>query len=186
MAEAALNMIIDHLETELTQHMITDVDDETKVTTLRAGKLQNDPTIGTGLSVLIYAPDEDNPSKLYTAQSGLESPIAEIGGGWFYIHPFRLRFILHFQGENDREVARQRAQIVIARARWALMQIRTPSHPINGNSTDDFNETVIELKIENYHLSEGGGPGNFIWRGWMNFSYLTEQNARNFDTYFSS
>ena len=185
MTEVAINMMVDHLVTELTQHMITDVSDETKVATLRAGKLQSDPTSGNGLNVLIYAPDDERPSKLYTEQSGLESPIGEIGGGWWYLHPFRLRFILHFAGENDRDVARTKAQTILSRARWALMQIHMPKHPSTNLSKDDFDETLVEIKVKDFWLNEAGGPQHFIWNGWLEFDLLTEQTARNFDTYFS-
>jgi hypothetical protein len=186
-AIAAANMILDHLETELTQMLMTDITDDTKVTELRPGKLQDDPTKDKGLNVLIYAMNADIPSFVHKERDGakgLDAPTTEIGGGWYYNHPFALRFNLHFRGENDRAVARTKALVIFSRARWALQQMRMPMHPTTGMPTDDFNETIIEVQMDKFWLDEGGGPGHFIWRGWMYFNYLCEQTARDFDTYY--
>lgn len=186
---SAENLILDHLESELVRLMVTEIDpdDETKITELRAGKLQDDPTKDAGLNVLIYAMNEDLPSVLYSdnVQSGLTTPsVGEVGGGWFYMHHFGLRFILHFKGEKQRDIARRKAQVVLSRARWALSQMRMPTHPTTGVPKDDFDETILELQVEKFWLNEGGGPGHFIWRGWLYFGFLTEQSTRDLDTYF--
>jgi hypothetical protein len=185
MVIAASNMILDHLEAELFRVMIDELpaNDPTRLSVIRPGKLQQDPTPGTGLNVLIFAVNETMPFQLHSdnVQDGLQSPVAEIGGGWFYKHPYELRFMLHFRGESDRTAARTKAQIVFARAKWALSKMQMPVHPVTGLSRDDFDEVIIELQISKGWLNESGGPQHFIWRGSLFFEFLTEQSSRHSD-----
>jgi len=187
MVELALameNMLLDTLETQLIAKMITEVDpdDPTKVSLVRPGKLQDDPTKEEGLNILIIAPNEEFPIVLYAdnVQSGLKAPTWDTGSAT-YMHPYKLYFNFHFAGEKLREVARTKALIITARARKALQDIVLPTHPDTGSPTDDFGETVIQLQVTKIWIREGGGVGHFIWRGYAEFGFLTEQFTRSYD-----
>ncbi len=182
---AAENLILDGISSHLQQILVTDIDpeDPTLVTELRPGKLQDNPTNDNGLNILIIPPNEQDPITIYThnVQNGLTGPTYEIGGGVMFYHPYRLRLLLHFRGITDRAIARTRAMIVLARAKKALLDMPIPLHPDTLQPKDDFGQTIIEIQLDKAWVEEGGGTNHFIWKGWVFFGFLTEQENRIFE-----
>lgn len=189
MAEIAIgNMIIDHVVDRLQTRLIDEVTDETQASVVRAGKLQDDPTRGNGINVLIWPSEDLNPDEIYTPErkEGILSPTYEVGGGSFYMRRFEIQMIFHFRGlrgEEGRIEARQNAQVLLSRIRHTLLSMNSsqstsasdlPLHPVTMQPKDDFGETAIMLQIDEFYLSEGGGTGHFIWKGQIKFSFLTE------------
>jgi len=190
MADVALgNIIVDGVVAKLTARLIDDVSDDTKASVVRAGKLQADPTKGTGINVLVWPSDDQNPDELYTndKQEGITSPTFEIGGGSYYMRRFRIYMLFHFkgyQGDAGRTQARENSQVMLARIKQRILQMNSsdittpsdlPKHPTTNQPQDDFGETVITVKVDEFFLKEGGGPGHYIWKGELDFSFLTEQ-----------
>lgn len=189
MAEIALgNMIIDHVVQRLQERLIDDVTDETQASVVRAGKLQDDPTRGNGINVLIWPSEDEDPDELYTNErkEGFLSPTYEMGGGSYYMRRFEIQTIFHFRGlrgEEGRIEARKNAQVILSRIRHTLLSMNSsqstsasdlPLHPTTGQPKDDFGETAVFVQIDEFYLSEGGGTGHFIWKGAIKFSFLTE------------
>lgn len=174
------NMIVNSVIEVLTQKLITDiadVDDPTRGAVIRAGKLQQSPQTGSGINVLMWPEEEDNPNELYTNNNGLESPAYSIGGSAFFMHRFRLYMLFHFvgyQSEQGRIDARTNAYVVLSRIREAIKNMSMPQHPVTGLNRDDFGEVIIANQIDSFWLRESGGSGNYIWKGELAFCFLTE------------
>jgi hypothetical protein len=180
------NMLIDGLVAELVDKLITVIPDgdPTKANVVRAGKLQNNPTKGTGINVLVWPEEESKPGKLHTnreSAKGIVSPVYEIGGGAFYSHPFRIYLLLHFKayrGDEGRIEARTQAYVLLSRIRKTLHMMALPTNPNTGQPKDDFGESAIEIQIDDFWMREGGGDGQFIWRGEISFFFLTHTDTR--------
>jgi hypothetical protein len=103
---------------------------------------------------------------------GFQLPNAyEIGGQYpvgFWLKRFRAELQMYFDGEIVREVARTKANVVLARAIHAIltMSMNIP--------TDSFGETISNVQVTQAHISEGGGEGTYIWRGEILFEFLTQ------------
>jgi len=181
MTIALKNMLFDGVVAGLNTALITNVPeaDPTRATLVRAGKLQKDPTTGTGINVLVWTSEDDDT--LYTSQAGLKSPVYEIGGGAFYMLKFQLELVFHYKGlrgDDGRSESRESAHVILSRIRYALQTMPIPTHPTTGLVADDFGETAIEIEISKMNLKEGGGDGHFIWRGTLDFGYLTQTPTR--------
>lgn len=179
------NMLIDGVLDELETALITDIDSEdpTRANVVRAGRLQADPTQGTGINVLLWPEDDNNPDELYTndKQDGLIAPTYEIGGGASHMLRLKLYLLFHFKGyrgEDGRIEARTLAYIIQSRIRNVLHTMDIPTHPTTGQPKDDFGEVAIELQVEESWMREGGGSGNYIWSGEISFGFLTQTPTR--------
>src|SRR5688572_13784598 len=179
------NILFDGIVERLQDRLITQVDDDTKATIVRQGRLQEDPTKQTGINVLVWSPEESKTDELYTKQqerhTGLHSPTYEIGGGFTYYRRLVIYFLFHFKGYKGDEMraeAARRTEVIISRIRHEILTMPLPLHPVNLVPQDDFGETAILPQIDTWWTKESGGPGNFIWKGEIHFGYLTEHFPR--------
>lgn len=179
------NMLIDGIVDALTVDLVTNIvdGDLTKANVVRAGRLQADPTRGTGINVLVWPDEDSNPNELYTndKQAGILAPTYEIGGGAFFMQRFRLNLLFHFKGyrgEDGRVDARNLAYVILARIRKTLHTMNMPLHPDTLQPKDDFGEIAIELQVDEFWMREGGGSGNYIWTGEIAFGFLTQTPTR--------
>lgn len=176
------NMMVDHTVDALKIALIDEIDaeDPTRATVVRAGKLQQNPTAGTGVNVLVWPSDDSDPDELFIGKDthGLHGPTYEIGGTAYFMMRFRIETLFHFrglQGDEGRDEARERAQVIHGRIRKTLLQMNLrnlPVHPVTLRATDDFGQTPVAVEIKKYHQTEGGGKGHFIWTGSMTFGLL--------------
>ena len=118
--------IVEGLETMLNEELIDNVSDDAKVGLIRAGLLQADPTIKK-INILIHPGGEDWPDMLNTNKEGPDmfGPTYTIGGEFgssFWRRRFRIQLDMFFTRESDRENARKKAQLVVARAHSALVK----------------------------------------------------------------
>jgi hypothetical protein len=185
MALAMKNMLMDQLTLYLTQEMTTNVTDDTQAEVTREGKLQQDPTSGTGINILIMTEDEVDPDELWTLENaeGLRAPAYEIGGGPTFYYRFRLKYTMHFrglQGSDGRSEARARAYTVLGRSKKAVLMMPLPINPTTNSPRDDFNESVFDVQIDEHELRTSGGNNHYIWKGWMNFGYLVNNDTERF------
>lgn len=188
MDEIALkNMLVNAVVDTLMAALVTNIAplDPTRATTVRAGKLQDNPTKETGISVLVWPSEDDEPDGLYiiSEQTGIYTN-TYTGGmgnstGMHTVHRMRVMFKMHnkLSGEDGRQLARERAHRVISRARYALVKMPMPLHPITGAPTDDFGESVFLIQIRKWHTTESGGTGNYIWNAQILIDFLAEQNV---------
>lgn len=163
-----LNTLMDTAVEHLTDRLLTDVSDDTKAGLVRAGKLQEDPTVRR-IILLMRPGGQAYPHVLSTLNNGLQTPAYLIGGGAYWRRRFILEVECYFAGEVFRDVARTNAQVVLSRAHAALTSLPLPS------SVDSFGEHAIQLQVEKAFMQEGGGPGNFIHKGEIWFEVLTER-----------
>lgn len=185
MVQVMKNMLMTQLTNYLEQEMDTNILDETSASTVREGKLQDNPGRDTGINILIMSEDDKDPDELWTKDNaeGLESPVYEIGGGGTYYLRFRLEFTMHFRGlrgDEGRTEARERAYTVAARAKKSVLEMPLPIHPDTGSPKDDFGESVYDVQVDQTHIKTGGGSGYWIWKGFMNFGYLVSNETEKF------
>lgn len=183
------NLLMDKLVELLTDELITDLApvDETEFSReavaglIRKGKLQDDPTI-YGVTLLVHPATQDQQEELYDRDTHngfqIERPF-EIGGpyaSYFWVKPMNIQLTLFFDGEQDREVAQTKAQVVLSRARAAIYKINGSFRDI---PRDDFGEKAHVMLINKAYLREGGGSGTFIWRGKIVVQFLTDVDLQD-------
>lgn len=166
--QSLLNVLMEAVVDRLARNLIDDVADETQAGLVRAGKLQDDPTL-TEINILVHPGGEDWPDELYTDQKGVRSPVYEMGGGEYWMRRFKLQLALYFDRELDRSVAREKAMVVYSRTKNLLKSMPIPDY------RDDFGERAHYLQISKSYLFEGGGEGTFIWNGTIWIEFLTNQ-----------
>ena len=130
---------------------------------IRAGKLQEDPTVA-GINILVHPASEDWPNELYTPEHGTTY---EIGGdvpSFQWMAKFHIELKLFFNQELEREVAQIKAQVILSRAHRAIMRMNATMRNI---PKDDFGGKAIRAEVVDSYLREGGGVREFIWRGKM-------------------
>lgn len=144
---------------------------------VRAGKLQDDPLI-YGITILVHPSDADSREELFdkTKHHGFMVPISpiEIGGpvpSYFWVKTLQVQFKLFFDGQTDRRIAQERAQIVLSRARHCLHWLNRDFRTI---PRDSFGEKAHATIIQNAWLREGGGEPTFIWRGELKQMFLCD------------
>lgn len=162
------SILVDAMDTQLNKDLVTNVSDETKAGLVRVGKLQDDPTENI-INILIHHGDKDWKDGPYFVQKGLEVPTYEIGGTQWWMRRFIIEFQLFFDGELDREPARLKANIALSRCQQSLINMDIPT------DADYFGEQAHELQIADAYLDEGGGEGEFIWRGKTFVEILTSK-----------
>lgn len=191
----SVNLIMDAMVDSLATHLIDEVvSDQDSLSTgdadavaglIRKGKLQDDPTIAE-INILVHPGNDEWPHILYDKHqmNGFELPtVYEIGNGtgvspFFYVRRFIVELRLFFEGEQDREVAQVKSNVVLGRAEYAI-------HQMNHNSiirkipVDSFGEKLFEIQTRKSYISEGGGTGTFVWRGKLFVEGVTSKSPRN-------
>lgn len=166
--ESIVNVLMDDSVDHLALKMIIEVQDETKVGLVRSGRLQSDPTVYK-LNITLHPGGTDNPDcSLPKGYAGIDAAFY-MPNGAYWLRKFYAEFEMFFVGETERDEARTKANVVMSRARAAMMGFPLP------NYRDAFNEgAILRCFVTKIELSEGGGPGNFIWRGKLHFEFLTD------------
>jgi hypothetical protein len=164
-----VNLCEEKLVTELLLNLQTNVSDNTKVTLVREGKLQDDPTVNY-FTLLTHPGGEEFPDVLNDpGDNSYAAPVREIGGSirnFYYRRRFKIEYSLFFNGENNRKVAHDKAQIIKGRAERTVAQLTMPG-------ADSFGERAYDIQWVKSWIREDGGPGEFIWRGYMWVEFLT-------------
>lgn len=168
-----LNAFLEDTVDWLSQELLLDVSDETKAGLVRAGKLQDDPTVAE-LNILIRmgndewrhrrAPKDHHALAHVGAFQELGATVAQ-----FWLRRYVLDLKLTYIGEVDRIVAQASANLILARAEDALLRSAMP------DLDDSFGERALLIDLEDSYLNETGGPGAFIHRGFIRFEVLTER-----------
>lgn len=158
-----INVLMDHTRDHLIQLLMTDITEEDggRAGLIKVGKLQDDPTV---LIKNLMLREAEKPHVVHEeGYNGVKTPPYEIGGTyaghWWYM--FRVQFAMFFTGETDRDVVRTKANLVLSRAQNAIHRIKAP------NVVDSFGSSAIRCLCTDALISEGGGPGDFNWRGEM-------------------
>lgn len=162
------NTLIEDCVNYLSYKLIAVVTDETKTGLVRSGRLQSDPTVYK-INITLHPGGRENPDvMLPKGYAGIDFPFY-MPNGTYWLRRFYAAFEMFFVGETDRDEARIKSNIVMSRARAAVMSMPMP------NSRDSFKEGVIMRPfVTKAELVEGGGPGNFIWRGELHFEFVTD------------
>lgn len=175
-----LEFMADVLVEKLTVNSDPDIAVQNEATAglIRAGKLQDDPTVA-GINILLHPAKADSPNM--TNHPGASWGINfeesyELGGdippAWF-LKKFNVELRLFFDNETERSIAQTKAQVVLSRVVHAIHGINGRFHEI---PMDTFGEKGHMLSIQNFFLREGGGIGTFIWRGTVEVDVLTSLN----------
>lgn len=174
-------MIVDAMVANLRESLIVGVSNpDERADTVRAGKLQADPTKGSGITAMVWPADNGEPDSLYVPgeQKGVYGPTYTGSDGTLQIHRFEvgIRVFTKSRGDEGREYARERSHVVMARARYALRKMPMPQHPTLPQAEDDFSEAAILVQVRQWPGQEAGGTGMFIWSFKVLVEFLTEQN----------
>lgn len=172
-----INLTIDKVESILEEYFVTNADPdqpELVPATIRAGRLQADPTAGTGISFLIHPnhyADEEYVHELAEAKYGYHPATHEIGYGRQYWRAYTVEVLFFDMGESDRAVSRQSAQVLLSKLEHSLVV-----GGVERSGQDTFGESVIEpAVIVSSLIRESGGSGAFIWRGEVRFKTLNQK-----------
>lgn len=171
-----VNLVIDALNVRLNDYLKDNQTDDAKAGLIRPGKLQDDPT-KYKISILIHPGGEEYPDGMNVHNSPSYGKFIDnvytIGGGGskFYLRYVKLEFQMFFTNSPNRDDQRKKAQLVMDRA----------AHHIDvwdvGREVpkDDLGEHAYDLQVVKQWLFEGGGDGDFNWRGWLVVEFLTEK-----------
>jgi hypothetical protein len=172
------DIIMDATEARLLKYLETDISDDAKAGLVRAGKLQDDPTTKK-INILLHPGGEEYKNTLNTRNSPSAGKYVEStytigqGGSGFYLHYVKAEFQLFYSNEPNRIVSRKKSTLVMARAKHAIM---TWDAAAEIGHADSFGEYVYDQQVVGQWLFEGGGDGDYNWRGWMVIEFLTEQS----------
>jgi hypothetical protein len=170
-----VNLIMDATIALLLQKLKIDVDDDAQAGLVRSGRLQDDPTTRK-VNVLVYPSDESWPDILDTKseEHGMHTPGPYfLGGGMFWRRRIKVEFQIFFTNDGSRDLARQKAQLVLGRASHALSEFR----PATVIPRDSFGERPYAVQVCKSYLLGGGGDGDWNHRGYLWLEYLTEKDA---------
>ena len=171
--KALPNLLIDELQRYLTLKLSTEVTDLAKAGLVRSGKLQDDPT-AKKTNILIHPGGKEWPDVLNTAseQSGYVGYTYTMGTGYSQSQwriRFRIELQLFYVNEANRDNSRAKSLLILARAKHALSLM-----PLRAIPRDDFGEKAVEIQVVKDFLAEGGGEGDFNWRGELWLEFMTE------------
>lgn len=178
MTKSLVNMVIESVNTYLTEVLQTniDTDDATRAGLVRPGLLQDDPT-RPKVSVLTFPNDpsvEGGWRNEIVVPNGngadYNPPPYELGGGEMWYYRFTTELDLFWRPKVKRDEARVLASIVLSRASRAISLA-----PI-ASGEDDFGETPIQLRLMKSELVQGGGEGQFIFYGKLFWQCLVGRN----------
>lgn len=171
-----VNIVMDATVERLVQRLRVQVDDGAKAGLIRAGRLQDDPT-NKKINVLIHPGGSDYPDEINTNTSpsaGMFVPgTYTIGGGYgsvFWRRYIQIEFQVFFSNESSRNTARTKAQVVMSRTHNALLTWDIGRETVK----DSFGEKAYDKQVIKAYMDEGGGDGDWNWRGFIVLEYLTE------------
>lgn len=150
--------------------------DETRAGLVRVGPLQASP-LSAGINILMQFNDPQDVkawphtilNHAMARELGISMPTYELGGGEMWLRRYTLELTQFFRPGSDRVTAEELAQIILTRAEWAIRTSKL-------GGTDDFGEIPLQTYLYTSVNTEGGGPGQFIFRGRIKFSVLTQKN----------
>jgi hypothetical protein len=178
----AVTALSDYLEAQLIT-AITDPTDVSKAIVVKAGRLQDDPTVNF-IHILVHPGDPEEPEAGWDHQvvgrgdtdklgTDIYFPGREVGGGttWWRRGTIQIGCYFLTQGYNRGE-ARATAHVVLGR-----LEKYVESCPGALGLTDQFGETSLALQCVKSRFTESGGPPDqFIWRGKVWFQILTAKD----------
>ncbi len=163
MDTSIVNLIIDQANEHLIADLQTNVpaSDPTRAVLIRPGLLQDNP-LAFNVIVLTYANDPDDPNGWRHSISqnqgvGFQNPPSfETGGGQLWYRRFTTTLELYWPTNYDRQLARQYANVILSRTENSFWTRQFQ------NLFDTFGEAALQTYVINSHLSDAGGPGQFI------------------------
>ena len=182
MAQTSISYLcMQALKTQLTKALITDLDDnpdpfgEGQLGLLISGKLFEDPTI-TKLNMLIRNGGDDwehtlNVADQTTAFGELAYEMGGNYGGRFFKRRFTIQLKLFYTNEFDQDVMIESSNLILNRAENAIWRVARDQRPIG---PDSFGEIAHHVEVNDSWLREGGGPGDFIARGQIDLTFMTQ------------
>ena len=181
MTTSIINLLMEATETQLKEQLIdgVPVDDPTRAGLVQTGRLLDDPTI-TAINVMVYPGDEDWLHELNTYNSaddgnGIFAPTASFGNGYseFWRRRWMVELKIFFEREVDYDTARDKANIVLSRSEHAVCNLIRQKGMVG---PDSFKEGAVLMQVRKSYLREGGGDGEFNWRGFLYVQALTERH----------
>ncbi len=181
MDTSIINLTLDYVADTLASALISEVTDpedyDTVAAVVRCGRLQDDPTQDTGINILLHPNDPNDAAfthKLAEAKdigvgfSDVEWSPYEFGGGMMWLRRYTVEVKIFDDGQMDRSVTRENAQVVLSRAEKV---IRT-SLNLASLGQDSFGESSQRAQVIDSYLRETGGPGAFVWKGKIRFQTI--------------
>lgn len=175
-------LILQRYKTALTTALITNVTGPTQAKLVKIGRFQDDPTIKS-IYVAISGGDPDNieyrdgiVSLEEMQRIGFAAYPREIGGGQMWWRRGVIQVGCYFVVERvNEETAAQYAYDVLGRIENAIEGTTVI------DLVDDFNErAIMGFCFSNSFFESGGPPQDYIWRGKVLWSVLTERRPPQF------
>lgn len=172
---SALNILMEGVANRIALKVLSEPTDNAKAGLVRTGRLQDDPT-NKKVNILIHPGGEKWPDILDTKDesAGLHGPATHtIGRGFgsqYWRRRVKVEITIFFINQTTRDAARIKSNLVVSRIMSALLTWDV------GRETpkDSFGEHCYAVQIANTFIEEGGGAGDYTWRGEMIVELLTE------------
>jgi hypothetical protein len=148
----------------------TNISDDAKANVVRPGRLQEDPTENI-ISVTIHPGMDRWHDEINKEDEGplLHLSTYTIGGqDQYWWRRFIVKFDAFFTG-GTRDESRRKMQLVFQRANHALITWDVAAE----TAKDDYGESAQYIQVRDEWMREGGGEGDFNWRGEIFFEVLT-------------
>lgn len=154
----------------------------TKGGTVKKGLLQDDPTQGTGINILVHVNDPNDSEWKHTTPEKAGIPgfdndtIFEIGGCGGGSSLLVRRFLVELRcfyprsvrrTKVTREDANRATHTIISRVEKGILEAPLPATP------DDFGEVALQNFVHTTWAQEAGGEGSYQWYGYVRFQTMT-------------
>lgn len=162
-----VDILIEGTSDLLKQKLIDEVYDSSVAGLVRPGKLQADPT-EKKINILIHPGGRENPDIIGALSD--ESLYYEFGSksSMFWRRRIEIELKMFFTSERQRSDSRIKANLVMSRAVHALMCQNVSRMPM-----DSFGERAYAVQVYKLYVEEGGGEGDYNWRGCIMVEYFT-------------
>jgi hypothetical protein len=150
--------------------------DPTRANLVRPGLLQQSP-VEAGINVTTDFNDPDDAKSwrhgisAYGDTLGIPAVPYEVGGGQMWYRRDRPELRQFFLVSANRLQAEEAAQIILSRAEQGILDAPLPP------KEDDFGEIALKNYVHSSVNTEGGGPGQFIFNGYIWWQCLTDKNS---------
>lgn len=173
-----INRAIERLIADL--QTLVDESDVTRANTVRHGFLQDDPTTGTGITVMVYSNDPTAPGAWEHSVTGIGQDMNvgnskysyDVWGNELWYYRFSCFMKMFYKQTLSREKSVEYTHLILSRAQVALKNMLNPTSV----EQDSFGNCALNVFPVRSEVTLTGGPGQFIGNAKIFFQVLVGLN----------